>query len=443
MRIAIVGTGISGLVCGRVLTREHDVTLYEAASRVGGHANTVAVQLDGESHQIDTGFIVYNDRTYPVFSRMLQDLDVETTETSMSFSIKCDRSGLEYCGTSLNGLFAQRRNLLRPSFLRMLRDIVRFNREGSQDAASTSAEMTVAEYLTDRGYSQQFADQYLLPMGAAIWSCPCDDFAGFPIRFILEFYINHGLLSLRDRPVWRTVKGGSAEYVKRLVSPFADSIRLKCPVFAVKRHHNGVVVQHRQGTDHFDEVIFACHSDQALTMLSDADKLETEMLSAFPYSANTAILHTDESVLPLSRRAWSSWNYHIPRHSETRPAVTYNMSILQHIQSSRTFCVTLNEDELIDQRSILGEYQYSHPLFTVQRAAVQRRHAEVIRRRNTSFCGAYWRNGFHEDGVISGLAVCKQFGIPGWTANTSTDSDLDRDILSTALSAAPSTVGGV
>ncbi len=418
MRIAIIGSGVSGMVSGRLLHRQHEITVFESNSYVGGHCNTVSVPTNGEHHNIDTGFIVYNDRTYPHFSQLLNDLNVPTSPTSMSFSVRCDRTGLEYNGTNLNGLFAQRQNLLKPSFLRMLRDILRFNREGTNDLEQVPVDQTVGDYLREKSYSRDFADRYLLPMGAAIWSCPFRDFAEFPIRFILEFYVNHGLLNIRDRPVWRTIDGGSQTYVSRLVAPFHNRIRLNCPVREVCRQQDGVVVGHAQGEDRFDEVIFACHSDQALRMLKDADPLETEILSAFPYSSNTAVLHTDESVLPRHRRAWASWNYHLAEPEQTRPTLTYNMNILQHIKSSQTFCVTLNEDASINPNKVLAQFDYSHPIFTTQRADMQQRHSEVIRHRRTSFCGAYWRNGFHEDGVISALAVCAGFGVPGWTADT-------------------------
>lgn len=423
MRIAIVGSGISGLVCARLLARVHDVTVYEANSHVGGHTNTVDVNLHDEHHRIDTGFIVYNDRTYPHFSRLLHDLQVESSPTSMSFSVRCERSGLEYNGTSLNGVFAQRMNLFRPRFLRLLRDILKFNSRGKTDWKTVSATRTVQDYLDEHRLSKQFAGQYLYPMGAAIWSCPVQDFAHFPIRFILEFYWNHGLLSLRDRPVWRVVKGGSAEYIKPLIQPFADRIRLNCPVVAVQRGDNRVHIRHAQGSEDFDEVVLACHSDQALKMLSDADASESEVLSAFPYSSNSAVLHTDDSVLPRKRRAWASWNYHIPQGDSSRPTVTYNMNILQGIQSEHTFCVTLNEDERIDSSRILGRFKYSHPVFTPQREEFQQRHGQFIRRRKTSFCGAYWRNGFHEDGVVSALNVCRSFGLTGFDPSGASQVD--------------------
>jgi uncharacterized protein len=418
VRIAVIGSGISGLVCARLLSREHDISVLEADARVGGHTNTVSVEMDGEHHHIDTGFIVYNERTYPIFSRLLADLDVQTMPTSMSFSVSCDRTGIEFCGTSLNGIFAQRRNLIRSSFLRMLKQIGRFNCEGAADLATVPDDQTVGEYLAENKYSVEFARHYLLPMGAAIWSCPYSDFERFPIRFILEFYFNHGLLSIRDRPIWRVIRGGSKEYVKRLIEPFADRIRTSCPVHAVRRNTESVELTLRSGAEEFDEVVFACHSDQALRLLQDADTLETEILSSFPYSSNSAVLHTDQSVLPRRRRAWSSWNYHIAREESIRPTVTYNMNILQRIESKHVFSVTLNEDQRIDPSKVLARFNYSHPLFTINRSKVQQRHDEVIRHRRTSYCGAYWRNGFHEDGVVSALAVCRKFGISNWTART-------------------------
>ena len=418
MRIAVIGAGISGLVCARLLCRNHDVTVFEADTRIGGHSNTVSINIDDEQHEIDTGFIVYNERTYPNFTRILADLNVATRATAMSFSVRCDRTNIEYNGTNLNGTFAQRRNLLRPAFLRMLRDILRFNKDGSRDVASVRADETVGSYLRRKGYSQHFAQRYLLPMGAAIWSCPFESFAQFPIRFILDFYVNHGLLSLRDRPVWRVVEGGSKRYVEQLTKPFRNRIVLNRPVHSIERFDDSVAVTHEAGKDKFDEVIFACHSDHALKILADSDDLETELLSAFPYSVNSAVLHTDESVLPRTRRAWAAWNYHIGKDESARPTLTYNMNILQHVESRHTFCVTLNEDQLIAPDKVLARFRYSHPLFTAQRARMQQRHHELIRHRRTSYCGAYWRNGFHEDGVVSALAVCREFGISGWNHQT-------------------------
>ena len=417
MRIAIVGSGISGLTCARLLAPDHELTVFEADSRVGGHTNTVSVSVGDEHHEIDTGFIVYNERTYPNFTRLLAHLDVATMPTSMSFSVRSDFHGLEYNGTSLNGLFAQRRNLFRPSFLRLIYDIMRFNRHGLIAFQQVPHDQTVGEYVAKGGYSKQFAEQYLFPMGAAIWSCPFQDFARFPIRFILEFYVNHGLLSLTNRPVWRVICGGSKRYVDRLIEPFRDRVRTACPVYSVKRSDEAVSIRHAGGTDEFDEVVFACHSDQALRLLGEeADEDEVELLSAFPYRKNTAVLHTDESLLPKRRRSWASWNYHIGCEGSSMPTVTYNANILQQLKSDHTFCITLNEDESIDSRKVLAEFEYFHPVFTTRRAEYQARHQHFIRRRRTSFCGAYWRNGFHEDGIVSALSVCEKFGVPASTA---------------------------
>lgn len=411
MKIAIIGSGISGLVTAYRLSRQHDVTVFEANSYVGGHTNTIQVDSEGEKLAVDTGFIVFNDRTYPNFVKLLDELNVSSDPTSMSFSVSSDETGLEYNGTSINGLFAQRSNLIRPRFYRMLLDIGRFNREAPQlPSADDCDSMTVSDYVRQHKYSREFTEHYLLPMGAAIWSCPPQTFEQFPIKFIIEFYQNHGLLSITNRPTWRVIRGGSCQYVKALTRSFHDRIRLQCPVESVERLNEHVEVMHDGGNrEQFDEVIFACHSDQAMHILSDPSPLETQLLGTFPYSQSTAILHTDSSVLPKRRRAWASWNYHL-RHGQTQQAtVTYNMNILQHINSRHTFCVTLNESDRIDPAKIIRTINYSHPIFTTERANAQKQHARVIRENHTSFCGAYWGNGFHEDGVKSALAVCSAF----------------------------------
>ena len=412
MRIAIIGSGISGLVCAHLLHNGHEITVFEANDYIGGHTNTVRVHLDDEAHDIDTGFIVFNDRNYPNFRMLLNRIGVPSRSTPMSFSVRSDKSGLEYNGSSLNGLFAQRRNLLRPSFYRMINDILRFNRESPVIEESLTDEMTVAEFLNDRGFGTEFARHYLLPMGAAIWSCPTETFEQFPIRFIIEFYRNHGLLQIRDRPTWHVVDGGSKQYVDKLTAPFRDRIQLNRPVQSVRRLATGVEIsfEERQAVE-FDEVIFACHSDQALKLLEKPEERETSILKAFPYGANTAVLHTDETILPRHRRAWASWNYRLGAEAAERPVVTYNMNILQHIRSRHTYCVTLNAENRIDPSRVLRTFRYSHPVFTTKRAAAQRRHTELIRQRRTSFCGAYWGNGFHEDGVNSAIAVCRAFGV--------------------------------
>ncbi len=410
MRIAIIGSGISGLVAARHLHAVHELTVFEANGYAGGHTNTVSVNVEGESHAVDTGFIVFNDRTYPNFCRLLQELEVESVPTSMSFSVRADEDHLEYQGSSLSGLFAQKRNLMRPGFYRMIRDILRFNREAPDQAENSGDEQTVGEFLTQHRYSSQFARHYLLPMGAAIWSCPTGTFQNFPIRFIYDFYRNHGLLSLKNRPTWRVIKGGSRNYVEALTRPFRDRILLRTPVRAVVRRPDCVMVESERGLQQYDEVIFACHSDQALSVLGEqASSVEKSLLGAIPYEANTAVLHTDISLLPRRRSAWASWNYHIPAGTSDHAMLTYNMSILQQLKSRHTFCVTLNEDSAIDPEKIIARFRYSHPVFTTQRKSAQARHRELIRNDRTSFCGAYWGNGFHEDGVSSALAVASAF----------------------------------
>ncbi|GAB4158661.1 MAG: NAD(P)/FAD-dependent oxidoreductase [Planctomycetaceae bacterium] len=417
MRLAIIGSGISGLVCAHRLCQEHDITLFESGDYLGGHTNTIDVELDGEHHAVDTGFIVFNDWTYPNFIALLNELGVASQPTSMSFSVQDGLSGLEYNGTSLNGLFAQRRNLFRPAFYRMLKDILRFNREAPAVLeAEDSEQETVATFLAKHDYSTQFVRHYLLPMGAAIWSCPPTTFEQFPIRFIVEFYRNHGILNLWNRPTWRVINGGSRTYVEAIRRQFQGTIHLNTPIMSAERFSDRVELTDAQQRIHsFDEVIFACHSDQALTILRDASPTERELLTAFPYEPNTAVLHTDISVLPKRKRAWAAWNYRLHSGGVHKATVTYNMNILQHIDSSHTFCVTLNDTTGIDESKVLRRIQYAHPIFTTNRAAAQQRHQDVIRKNRTSFCGAYWGYGFHEDGVKSAINVCRAF-------DSSTDS---------------------
>ncbi len=420
MKIAIIGAGISGLTAAYRLSPAHEVTLFEANDYLGGHTNTVEVEWDGERRAIDTGFIVFNDWTYPNFIALLDELGVCSQPTSMSFSVRCDAANLEYNGSSLNGLFAQRRNLLRPSFYRMLADIMRFNRDTPELVLSRPAtdETTVGEFLTRHRYSREFAEHYLLPMGAAIWSCPMGTFENFPIRFIVEFYKNHGLLSVRNRPTWRVIEGGSRNYVAKMAERFRDRVRLSTPIEQVRRSVSDVlIVPKNSPPESFDHVVFACHSDQALRMLADPTATERAVLSEFPYGRNIAVLHTDRSVLPKRRRAWASWNYRVsgqsPRagvsssNSEQAATVTYQMNLLQHLRSRHDFNVTLNSDEQIDPAKVLRRFEYHHPIFTVRRAAAQARHRELINVNRASFCGAYWGNGFHEDGVVSALRVCE------------------------------------
>jgi predicted NAD/FAD-binding protein len=405
MRIAVIGAGISGLVAAYKLCPEHDVTVFEANAYVGGHTNTVDVELDGARHAVDTGFIVFNDVTYPHFSSLLHELGVQSRPTSMSFSVSDPATGFEYGSRSLGALFARPRNLVDIAHLRMLADILRFNRLAVAELPALAESTTVAQFCAQHKLSARFVERYLYPLGSSIWSCPRGAFERFPVRFIVEFFQQHGLLALWKRPQWRVIGGGAKTYVEALTRPFRDRIRVGVPVSRVTRTAECAAVTLASGrTERFDHVIFACHSDQALQILADdATPAEREVLSTFPYQKNRAVLHTDESLLPRSRRAWASWNYRLlPDDAAT---VTYNLSLLQGIRASKTFCVTLNDAGTIDPASVLGVFHYAHPMFNVGRAAAQARHRELVNCHRTSFCGAYWRHGFHEDGVVSALAV--------------------------------------
>jgi len=367
MRIAIIGGGISGLVAGHLLRKEHQVTLFEANDYIGGHTNTI----------------------------------------DMSFSVTCEKTGLEYGGNDLNGLFAQRKNLVSPKFLRLLWDLIKFNRMGSQILSNDFANETVAEFFQRHKYSETFIKQYFLPMGAAIWSSSFKSFMDFPIKFIAEFYENHGLLSITNRPQWYVIQGGSKQYIEPLTRDWVEAIHLKSPIKSVVRTEKSVKVKPVQNDpQEFDHVIFACHSDQALTILgSDATTNEQEILSAFPYQKNVATLHTQKSLLPKNRRAWACWNYYNPVDETEAATVTYNMNMLQSLDSQHTFCVTLNDTGRIQPENVLQTFNYAHPTFGIDRSAMQARHGELIGENRTSFCGAYWGNGFHEDGVKSAIAV--------------------------------------
>jgi len=413
MKFAIVGTGISGLVCAYLLHEEHDLTLYEANDYVGGHTHTVDVEQDNRFYAVDTGFIVFNDRTYPNFIRLLDRIGVESQPSSMSFSVRCATTGLEYNGTSLNTLFAQRRNLFRPSFHRMVRDILRFNRESLEWLASTtnSNGLSLFDYLKENRYSSEFINHYIIPMGAAIWSTDPKQFSAFPVKYFLSFFKNHGMLSVNDRPQWRVIKGGSRSYVDKLIVPFGDRIRLSHPVTRIERDGDGVRVTPLKGeAERYDAVIVAVHSDQALRMLADPDPRERDILGAIPYQPNDTVLHTDARMLPRSRRAWASWNYHIPARHQGAATVTYNMNRLQALESRDPFCVSLNRFAEIDPERVLGRFEYHHPLYTPEGVAAQSRWPEINGVRRTYYCGAYWGYGFHEDGVKSALRVCEHFG---------------------------------
>jgi uncharacterized protein len=411
MKIAIVGAGISGLLSARLLVKDHDIHVFEAESHAGGHTNTVSCEAFGRGYAVDAGFMVFNARTYPNFVRMLNLLGVSARPSDMSFSVSCARSGLEYQGGSLNGLFAQRRNIFRASFHRMLLDVVRFNRGARELLREGDDSLELGEYLARCRYSRQFIDDYLVPMGAAIWSARPDRFLRFPARFLVTFFDNHGLLTVFDHPRWQTVAGGAARYVDALTRPYADKIRLTCPVASVTRHHDRVIVAPQQGDpERFDCVVMATHADETLRLLSDATEPERSILSSIPYQPNDTVLHIDPSLLPKSRRAWASWNYHIPEQEDRPVVLTYNLNRLQGHQSPDPICVTLNAPETLDDTKILKRLVYRHPTYGSGAPAAQKRFREINGSNRTYFCGAYWGYGFHEDGVNSALAVGECFG---------------------------------
>ena len=418
MRIAIVGSGISGLTAAYLLQQKHQITLFEAGDRLGGHTATVDVVHGGDRLAVDTGFIVFNDWTYPNFIKLMAQLGVESQPTDMGFSVVSPLEQFEYAGNSVNSLFAQRRNLLDGGHWRMLRDIVRFNRDAVADwkQGVLDEEMTLGSYLTSNQYSSEFAYRYLVPMGSAIWSASMARMLDFSVHFFIRFFYNHGLLNLFNRPQWRVIKGGSRNYIGPLTAGFRDRIHLSTPVTGVRRLEQGVELrfQGAQGGDQcesFDEVVLACHSDQALNMLLDSNAAEREVLGQIPYEKNSVVLHTDTSLLPTRRAAWASWNYRLQGAHDTLPVLTYNMNILQRLKSEHTYCVTLNADSAIDPQKILQRFEYDHPQFSAEGNRAQRRWGEINGVRRTWFCGAYWANGFHEDGVVSAMRVARGLGV--------------------------------
>lgn len=414
MKIAIIGSGISGLTCGYLLHKQHDISVFEASDWVGGHTHTVNVNVNGKPYAVDTGFIVFNDWTYPNFITLMDQLGVRSKVTEMSFSVRDSRTDLEYNGNTLNSLFAQRSNLLSPAFWGMLRDILRFNRQAIRDLEEQriAPDTRLGDYLQQRGYGTRFIDHYIVPMGAAIWSMSLADMLGFPLQFFVRFFKNHGLLSVSNRPQWRVIEGGSSAYVAPLSAGFADNIHLNCPVISVTRDGLGVLLHSAAGVERFDKVIFACHSDQALKLLSQPSEAEQQILGAMPYADNDVVLHTDTRLLPDRKLAWASWNYRLGSAGQNCAAVTYDMNILQGIQSETTFCVSLNQTAAIDPLKVLARYTYAHPQYSLQAVAAQARWQELMGDQHSYYCGAYWANGFHEDGVVSALRVARALGQP-------------------------------
>ncbi|MGP5203041.1 NAD(P)/FAD-dependent oxidoreductase [Psychrobacter aquimaris] len=465
-RIAIIGSGVSGLTCAHYLVAQHEVTVFEANDYIGGHVNTIDVALqDGkkakssnvESSAIDTGFIVFNERTYPNFFRLLHELQVPFQSTDMSFSVKNTARHFEYNGHTLNTLLSQRKNVLNPKFWRFIKDILQFNKHIKQlrqdyemartqgQDVSIFTEQTLGDYLTQQKYGQLFTDNYLLPMVSAIWSTSLDEVQDFPLVFFAQFFDNHGLLDVVNRPQWFTIKGGSKQYVNKLIPRFIKAggkVRVNSPVQSVVRDGDQVLltVQNKGSADNtienlvFDEVVFACHADTALKILKDASNDETEVLSHFRFTKNTAVLHTDISVLPNKPLAWASWNYLIDENLSnktarqsaaennteksqisTKPVLTYHMNILQRLTKKHNYLVTLNPatvNKSVDDKQVIKRIDYSHPVFDLAMIEAQSKWSSISSNGlHTHFCGAYWFNGFHEDGVRSGLRVCQALGL--------------------------------
>ncbi|WP_199229936.1 FAD-dependent oxidoreductase [Luteibacter sp. OK325] len=409
MRVAVIGSGIAGLASAWLLSRRHAVTLFEANDYPGGHTHTHDIHLDGRQYTVDTGFIVHNRAHYPLLSALFDELGVATQPTTMSFSVRNQASGLEYNAATLDTLFCQRRNLLSPRFLGMIRDLMRFYREAPALLDEASQDSTLGEYLAHGGYGAAFRDEHLVPMASALWSSPPTAVLGFPARYLVQFMANHQMLSLSGRPEWRVVSGGSRHYIDAMRARWSVHERLNTPVVAVRRHHDTVDVVTHAGTEPFDDVVLACHSDQSLALLTDADAAERSILGAMTYQTNDTVLHTDASLLPRSRKAWAAWNAFIPADPGDACTVSYCMNLLQGFTSPDPFVVTLNRSHAIDPRRVLRRMSYEHPVYTRESVAAQMRKTEIQGRRRVWFAGAYWGWGFHEDGMRSAVELARDF----------------------------------
>jgi predicted NAD/FAD-binding protein len=413
MRVAVVGSGIAGLASAWLLSQVHEVVLFEANDYLGGHTHTHAVAQAGQAYRVDTGFIVHNPAHYPLLTRLFRTLGVETQPTTMSFSVHNRRTGLEYNATSLDTLFCQRRNLLSPRFLGMVRDLLRFYRQAPSLLVGDGPGPGIGDWLQDNGYGAAFRDEHLVPMASALWSSPPEKILQFPARYLVQFMANHQMLQVSDRPAWRVVRGGSATYVDALRTRWQVQERLCCPVRSVRRDGHGVVVESAAGSERFDHLVLACHSDQALALLADASGNEREVLGAIAYQPNDVVLHTDASLLPRNRKAWAAWNAFVPGKPGAPCTVSYCMNLLQGLDSPEPFVVTLNRSEAIAPDKVLRRLRYQHPVYDAASVAAQRRRPAIQGHNRTWFAGAYWGWGFHEDGIRSAVDVAAGLGV-GW-----------------------------
>ena len=412
MKIAVIGSGISSLTCAYLLSPHHEVHLFEANDYLGGHTNTIAVNAKSGTYAVDTGFIVFNEKNYPGFTMLVSLCGVESQDSSMSFSVKSEKNGLEYNGGDLNQLFAQRKNIFNLKFLKMLSEILRFNKESVRDYDTEGDGISIGDYLTAKKYSSYFAEHYVLAMGAAIWSSSSKQMLDFPFDYFVIFLRNHGMLTINDRPTWKTIRGGSKTYIPKLIKGLEGRVHLNSAVRAIKHTRLGVALHSSSGLlGEFDQVIIGTHSDQALKMLETPSPLEVEILGAIKYQLNETTLHTDESVLPSKKKTWASWNYFLPAEASSKVSISYNMNILQGIKSPESFIVSLNSDHYIDPTKVINKFTYHHPVFDAHAVVAQKGWTKISGVDRIHYCGAYWGHGFHEDGVQSAFRVCKSIGV--------------------------------
>ena len=408
MKIAIVGSGISGNSLAYTLSKEHDITLFEKNNRLGGHSHTHEIISQGKKINVDTGFIVFNKKTYPLFTKLLDELNVHYEKSDMSFSVFSKDRNFEYNGTTLNTLFSQRKNIFNYKFIKMIYEIIKFNKV-ALTLLSAKTEISLETFLRQNNFSDYFCKNYILPMGSAIWSSNINSMLKFPAVFFAKFFNNHGMLNINDRPQWLTVTNGSKEYVEKLTASIKKNIRLNCPVKAVKRNKDSVEVKSSDGTEIFDYIFFACHSDEALKLIIDPSTQEKEVLSSIPYSKNEVTLHTDESIMPNNKLTWAAWNYNIDSNNDMPIALTYNMNILQNLKTQQTILVTLNDNGNINPEKVLKKINYDHPLFSLKSVEAQKNYGIISGVNRTGYAGAYWGNGFHEDGISSAYNAIKFF----------------------------------